>query len=614
MSSIREYNGILIDYSRDALIPEKGLAMLTQKGFYKKDWEESPQEAFARAAVCYCFGDYEFAQRIYDYVSKQYFMYASPVLSNAVDVRWPTFLESEFEAATEWLAENVLPDGMPISCFLSFVGDKREMLVETRKETAWLSMSGGGIGIKMGNRSPDEKSTGVMAHLKGYDADALSYKQSHSRRGSIAAYLDITHPEIISFLEMRNPVGGDFTKKCFNLNNAVCITDDFMNKAINGEDYELIDPKHRRTGKFLNARYVWETLMQLRFETGEPYICFIDTANRLKPQCITNPLYYIRNFNLCAEITLMADKNRTAVCCLSSLNIEKYDEWKDTNIVADLVRFLDNVLEYFIQLAPKELHRAIYSAQKERAIGLGAMGVHSYFQSKMIPFESGGLNSASQLTDKIFKSIKEKAVEESKRLAVLRGEPDDCVGSGFRNSHLLAIAPNASSSDLIGTSPSIEPLKSNAFVLEGRAGSYLIKNKYLEKYLESVGKNTKEFWNTVVHNDGSIQDTDLPQNIKDVFKTAYEINPMWIVELASIRQEHICQSQSVNIFVKKDITLGEMSDIHFYAWKKRLKSLYYCRAEGHSRANVSTGDKPLNSVDVKYKIEYNSDTCLSCEG
>lgn len=611
---IKEYNGILIDYSRDSLIPEKGLAMLTQKGFYKKDNEESPQESFARAATCYSFGDYEFAQRIYDYVSKQYFMFASPVLSNAVDVMWPTFDENSFEEAAEWLVDNVVPDGMPISCFLSYVGDKRELLVESRKETAWLSMAGGGIGIKMGNRSPDEKSTGVMSHLKGYDADALSYKQSHSRRGSIAAYLDITHPEIINFLEMRNPVGGDSTKKCFNLNNAVCITDDFMNKVVSGEDYELIDPKHGKTGNFISARYVWETLMQLRYETGEPYLCFIDTVNRVRPSQITNPLYFVRHLNLCSEISLMTDKNRTAVCCLSSLNIEKYDEWKDTNIVADLVRLLDNVLEYFIQLAPKELHKAIFSAQRERAVGLGAMGVHSYFQSKMISFESGGLNSASQLSDNIFRNIKSKAVEESKRLAVLRGEPSDCAGSGFRNSHLLAIAPNASSSDLIGTSPSIEPLNSNAFVSEGRAGSYLIKNKYLDKYLKDIGMDTKDVWDSIVLNNGSIQHLDIPDNIKNVFKTAYEINPMWIVELAAIRQQHICQSQSVNIFVKKDITIDEMSDIHFYAWKKGLKSLYYCRGEGHSKANISKGEKPLNSVDVKYKIEYNNDTCLSCEG
>src|SRR5690554_1000270 len=276
--NVGEYLGIVVDYSRDKSLPEQGRALLTKKGFYKKDGEKSPQESFARAATCYSFGDYEFAQRIYDYASKGWFTFASPVLSNAEPVDWPTFGEDEFDEAANWLSENVEPEGLPISCFLSYVPDNKAGLVKTRAETAWLSMMGGGIGVYMSNRSPDEKSTGVMSHLRGYDADALSYKQTSSRRGSIAAYLDVTHPEIMQFLQMRNPVGGDPNQKCFNLNNAVNIPDSFMEAVVSGKDYELIDPKHGPTGRFLSARDVWETIMETRYETGEPYIMFTDNV------------------------------------------------------------------------------------------------------------------------------------------------------------------------------------------------------------------------------------------------------------------------------------------------------------------------------------------------
>jgi ribonucleoside-diphosphate reductase alpha chain len=297
---IQEYNSIVIDYSRDKDLPEQGRVMLTKKGFYKKDGEDSPQETFSRAAVCYCFGDYELAQRIYDASSKKWFTNASPVLTNAVNIDWPTFTKDQFEEAGEWLEENVDPDGMPISCFLPLVPDTKEGLVETRSETEWLSMMGGGVGVYMSNRAPDEKSTGVMAHLKGYDADALAYKQTESRRGSIAAYLDITHPEILSFIEMRNPTGGDVNKKCFNLNNAINITDDFMVKVLTGQKYELVDPKHGNTGQFLDAQEVWNLILDSRYATGEPYLHFIDTVNRNLPKWITKPTYQVRQSNLCS--------------------------------------------------------------------------------------------------------------------------------------------------------------------------------------------------------------------------------------------------------------------------------------------------------------------------
>jgi ribonucleoside-diphosphate reductase alpha chain len=297
---VKDYLGIVIDYSRDKLIPEKGLVMLTKKGFYKKEWEESPQESLARASTCFSFGDYDFAQRISDYASKGHITNASPVLSNAVEVNWPTFTAEQFDEAADWLEENVDPDGMPISCFLNFIPDTKEGLVGARTEASWLSMMGGGISVYPSNRSPDEKSTGVMSHLKGYDADALSYKQTTSRRGSIAVYLDIDHPEILTFMDMRNPTsGGDVNKKCFNLNNAVNIPDWFMEKMVNDEEYELIDPKHGNTGRFLKAREVWEKLCDLWWETGEPYLHFIDRTNGNLPKWITKPTYNVTQSNLC---------------------------------------------------------------------------------------------------------------------------------------------------------------------------------------------------------------------------------------------------------------------------------------------------------------------------
>ncbi len=614
--TVQEYLGIVIDYSRDKLLPEQGIAMLTGKGFYKKEWEESPQQTFARGSTCYSFGDYEFAQRIYDYVSKGYFTFASPVLSNSIEINWPTFTEDQFEEAGDWMEENVEADGQPISCFLSMIADSKKGLTVASAEAKDLSMMGGGVGVYAANRSPDEKSTGVMAHARDYDSMTLAYRQTASRRGSMAMYMDVDHPEIMNFLQMRNPIGGDSNKKCFNLNHGINITDKFMLAVVEGVEYELVDPKHGPTGRKLPAREVWEEILELRKETGEPYLLFKDTVNRKIPSWITKPTYKVQQSNLCSEITLMTSFKRTAVCCLSSLNLEKYDEWKDTNIIADLVRLLDNVLEYFIRLAPQELNRAIYSASKERAIGIGTLGWHSYLQSKMIPFESGGFNSAVQHTHMIYGNLKAKAVEESKRLATLRGEASDCAGSGMRNSHLFAIAPNASSSSLVGASPSIEPSAGNAYNAEGRAGSFLIKNKYLKKLLESKGKDAAEVWSSIVTNEGSVQHLDfLDENEKAVFKTAYEINPMWVIEQAAARQDYICQSQSVNLFIPADITAQELSDVHMYAWSKGLKSLYYCRGKSAVKANVGTGsDKPLNAVSVRTKIEYDQSGCLACEG
>lgn len=615
VGEIREHLGVIIDTSRDLDIPEQGFSMLTRRGFYKKDHETSPQEGFARAATCYCFGDYEFAQRIYDYASKGWFVNASPVLSNAVEIDWPTFSIDQFEEAGDWLEENVTPDGMPISCFLTKIPDTKQGLVNARTETEWLSMMGGGVGVWFANRAPDEKSTGVMAHAATYDADTLAYKQKESRRGSIAAYLDIDHPEIMQFIQMRDPVGGDMNKKCFNLNNAVVIPDWFMLAVVKGEKYELNDPKHGPTGRFLDAREVWEKILQMRFETGEPYIMWKDTVNRKIPKWILNPHYHVGQSNLCSEITLYTSERRTAVCCLSSLNLEKYDEWKDTQIVEDLIRYLDNILEYFIRLAPPELSKAVYSASEERSLGAGTLGWHSFLQSKMIPFEGGGFNSSIQYIHKIYSDLKDRAIESSKQLAKERGEAPDCRGSGMRNAHLFAIAPNASSASLVGASPSIEPWKDNCFVADGRAGAFLIKNKYLEAVLEKYGMNTDEVWKEIQDADGSVQGLDFLSDIeREVFKTAKEISPMWIIEQAKARTPYICQSTSLNIFVTKDITKQEMSDIHFKAWFDGVPTMYYCRAEGAGNAKIGTGgDKPLNALPVKKVIEFDNG-CLGCDG
>lgn len=615
-----KYLGIDIDYDRDKDLPEQGLAMLTKKGFYKKDYEKSPQETFARAATCYSYGDLSLAQRIYDATSKGWFTFASPVLSNAVYHEYPEHID--FTEVQGYLKEHVVPEGMPISCFLSYIPDTREGLVSTRAETSWLSMMGGGVGLYAGMRSVDEKSTGVMAHMRGYDSDSKAYKQGETRRGSYAAYIDIDHPEIMNFIDMRNPVGGDPNLKCFNLNNAINITDSFMEKVAAGESYELVDPKHGSTGRFLDAREVWMKILEVRKDTGEPYLQFIDTVNKNIPDWITNRNYLISQSNLCNEIQLMTDEHRTAVCCLSSLNLDKFDEWKDTDIISDLVKLLDNVLEFFIALAPPQLKRAIYSAKKERAVGLGTLGFASYLQRKGIPFESGGFGSAVQTNHKIYSYIKNKAVEASKILACERGEPDDCKGSGMRNSHLLAIAPNASSSSLINVSPSIEPFAGIAFTAQGRTGSFLIKNKHFERVLNEYAYNNdkndnwvEKQWKSIIDNEGSVQHLDwLDDHNKKVYKTFSEIDQRWVIEHAATRQPFVCQGQSVNLSIPADASAQKVSDIHFEAWRKGLKGLYYYRTNSKVKATVGDGtSNPLNAIPVKSSYE-NDEGCLACEG
>ena len=584
----------MIDYSRDELLTDFGKTTLKDR--YLLPTEDSPQDGFLRAAKAFSDND-EMAERIYSYASKLWFMYSTPVLSNAGSKR-----------------------GMPISCFLNYVGDSREGLTGHYTENAWLASVGGGIGGYWGHIRSDgtmtsggSQSSGSIPFLHVVDSEILAFSQGKTRRGSYAAYMDISHPEIIEFIEMRKPSGGDIHRKCLNLHHGVNISNEFMQLIDNcikeptyDDSWNLVDPHTKKVVRTVSARELWQKILETRVATGEPYVSFIDTINDALPETQKKLGLEVHHSNLCTEITLPTSDNRTAVCCLSSVNLEKYDEWKnDTLFIPDLIRFLDNVLQYFIDNAPEELFRARFSANNERSVGLGAMGFHAYLQSKGIPFESV---LAKSLNLKIFKTIKAQAVEESKRLAIKRGEAPDMEGTGMRNAHLLAIAPNASSSIICGTtSPSVEPYRANAYVQKTMSGSFLVKNKYLEKLLEKKGINNDETWTSILANRGSVLHLkELSDYEKDTFKTAIEINQQWVIEHAADRQQYICQGQSINVFVPADVNVKELHDIHMLAWKRKLKTLYYCRSEAIKRAE-------LVSKKVERTIIPEAD-CLSCEG
>ena len=583
----------MINYDRDELLTDFGKTTLKDR--YLLPDETSPQDGFMRAAKAFSDND-EMAERIYNYASKLWFMFSTPILSNGGTKR-----------------------GMPISCFLNYVGDSREGLTGHYTENAWLASIGGGIGGYWGDVRSDgvstsggSQSSGSIPFLHVVDSEILAFSQGKTRRGSYAAYMDISHPEIIEFLEMRKPSGGDIHRKCLNLHHAINISDKFMQlieKCIAEPTYDdswnLIDPHTKEVVRTISARDLWQKILETRVATGEPYVSFIDTINNALPDTQKKLGLKVHHSNLCTEITLPTNETRTAVCCLSSVNLEKYDEWKNDRLfISDLVRFLDNALSFFIEHAPDSVFRAKFSAAQERSIGLGAMGFHAYLQSKNIPFE-GAL--AKSLNIKIFKKIKEQAVEESERLAIKRGEAPDMEGTGRRNAHLLAIAPNASSSIICGTtSPSIEPYRANAYVQKTMSGSFLVKNKYLEKLLEKKGINNDDIWSSIVSQRGSVLHLkELSDYEKDIFKTAIEINQQWVIEHASDRQQYVCQGQSVNVFVPADVNIKELHDTHMVAWKRGLKTLYYCRSEAIKRAE-------LVSKKVERTIIPEAD-CLACE-
>ena len=595
---------IKIDRSRDSNLTEFGKATLSDRYLGAN---ESYQDLFARVASYY--GDNNLhAQRIYNYMSNLWFMPATPVLSNGGTKR-----------------------GLPISCFLNEAGDSLDGILDLWSENVWLAARGGGIGSYWGNlRSIGEKigrvgkTSGIIPFIKVMDSLTMAISQGSLRRGSAACYLPIDHPEIEEFIEMRRPTGGDPNRKALNLHHGILVSDAFMRAVETDEQWALKSPKDGVIQSTVSARNLWIRLLTARIETGEPYMIFIDTVNRLIPQHHKLAGLNVKTSNLCSEITLPTGidkegKDRTAVCCLSSLNIEKYDEWKDDqNFISDIMRFLDNVLTDFIENAPEQFRDAKYSAMKERSVGLGVMGLHSFFQQKNIPLESV---MSKVWNKKIFEYIQKKVDESSKELAEERGPCPDAADYGIneRFSNKTAIAPTASISIICGgTSPGIEPIAANSYTHKTLSGSFNVRNKYLEKILEKYNKNNDEVWSSITTNQGSVIHLDfLSKEEKDVFKTAFELDQKWIVELGADRTPNISQAQSVNLFLPADVHKKELHQIHFQAWKKGLKSLYYCRSKSIQRAENINNALPsnvelnANKNEANKEIEY--DECLSCQ-
>ena len=587
MTETTTYGGVTLTPERSEAFTEQGQALLSK--YYTAEGETDPQVALARPAVAFCGGDLELAQRIYDYVSKKWFMYASPVLSNAPEV-------------------GKHHKGLPISCFLTEVDDSLEDLMAHSTETRWLSVKGGGVGGHWNKiRAVSEIAPGPLPFLRTMDADMVAYRQGVTRKGSYAAYLDISHPDIVEFINIRVPTGGDINVKCLNIHNAVNVSDDFMIKVKDDEIWELKCPHTGDVKDTIKARELWQRLLEIRYRTGEPYLNFLDTANRGLPQEMKDKGLRINGSNLCNEIHLPTSIDRTAVCCLSSVNLELYDDWKDTTMIADLIRFLDNVLQYFIDNAPDELSKARFSATQERSLGLGAMGFHALLQKKGLSWEGV---MAQMLNKRIFKDIKEKAVQETKKLAIERGSCPDV--HGVRNSHLLAVAPNANSGMLLGTSASIEPIKSNAYIHRSRVGSHMIKNRHLETTLESYNQNTSEVWESIVTNEGSVQHLDfLNESHKDIYKTSFELDQSWVVQHAADRQPFICQGQSVNLFFPRGTDKSYLNKVHLEAYQKGLKGLYYLRTASEKQSE-SVNQKIERVALVDFKEE--SEECLACSG
>ena len=593
-----EYLGLKIDLEKDKLFDELGIKRLKES--YMREDEESPQHRFA--FVSKSFGtNPEHAQRLYNYAANHWLSYSTPILSFGRSKR-----------------------GLPISCFLNYIEDTAEGLVENLSETNWLSMFGGGVGIGFGIRSSDDKSTGVLPHLKIYDASSLAYRQGRTRCGSYAAYLDISHPDIIPFLEMRKPTG-DPNVRCLNLHHGVNIPDSFMeiiercmlDKDAN-DDWPLTDPHSGEVREVVSAKHLWQQLLELRMHTGEPYIHFIDTSNRELPQHLKDLGLKVHQSNLCSEIILPTNEQRTAVCCLSSLNLETYDEWKDNELfIRDVAEMLDNVLTYFIDNAPDSIARAKYSAMRERSIGVGALGFHAYLQRKNVAFEGV---MAKVTNNKMFKYIKEKMDEANIALGKERGEAPDAVGTGKRFSLTMAIAPNASSSIILGnTSPSVEPYRANAYRQDTLSGAFLNKNRWLDAIIKSKTSDDQAYadvWSSIIANDGSCQHLDiLTDDEKSVFKTSMEIDQRWVIEHASDRQQYIDQAQSLNVFFRPDSHIKYIHAIHFMAWKKGLKTMYYLRSEKIGKADKVSKKierEVIKELDMSQLAQGND--CIACEG
>jgi ribonucleoside-diphosphate reductase alpha chain len=597
----KEHLGIQIDLSRDDLFDALGIQRLKES--YMRDDEESPQERFAYVSSKFS-SNPEHAQRLYDYASKHWLSYSTPILSYGRNEK-----------------------GMPISCFLNYIDDTAEGLVANLSETNWLSMLGGGVGIGFGIRSSDDKSTGVMPHLKTYDSSSLAYRQGKTRRGSYAAYLDISHPDVMMFLEMRKPTG-DQNVRCLNLHHGINISDRFMDlveRCMQDSDaddgWNLTDPHSGEIRETVSAKALWQKILEMRMETGEPYIHYIDTSNRAMPEFQKELGLKIHQSNLCSEIILPTNEERTAVCCLSSVNLENYDSWsKNDMFLKDMAEMLDNVLQFFIENAPDAVSRAVFSAKRERSIGIGALGFHAYLQKKNLPFECA---MAKVTNNRMFNHIRTRLDAANLELGKTRGEAPDATGTGRRFSHTMAIAPNASSSIIMGnTSPSIEPFRANAYRQDTLSGAFLNKNKYLDSMIKGkiesgeTKQDYDEIWSSIIANDGSAQHLRfLDQEEKDVFKTAMEIDQRWVIEHAADRQNFIDQGQSLNIFFRPDVNIMYLHAVHFLAWKRGLKTLYYCRSEKLGKADrVSKRIEREVIKELDMTAIINNDECIACEG
>jgi ribonucleoside-diphosphate reductase alpha chain len=588
-----------VDRTRDALLTDFGKTTLEDRYLLPG---ESYQDMFARVSTAYA-DDADHAQRVYDYMSRLWFMPSTPVLSNGGADR-----------------------GLPISCFLNAVSDSLDGIVGTWNENVWLAANGGGIGTYWGGvRSIGEKvkgagqTSGIIPFIRVMDSLTLAISQGSLRRGSAAVYLDIFHPEIEEFLEIRKP-SGDFNRKSLNLHHGISITDEFMEAVRGGADFALRSPKTHEVVKLVDARSLWQKILEIRLQTGEPYLIFSDTVNRALPQHQRELGFSVRQSNLCSEIMLHTGKDhlgqeRTAVCCLSSVNAESYLEWREEpRFIEDVMRFLDNVLQDFIDNAPGEASAAAYAAMRERSVGLGLMGFHSFLQGQNVPFESALAKSWNM---RIFKHLRREADKASVVLAVERGACPDAAERGVmeRFSHKLAIAPTASISIICGgTSAGIEPIPANIYSHKTLSGTFAVKNPYLERVLVEKGRNTEAVWSSILENEGSVQHLDfLTQDQKDVFKTAFELDQRWVVELAADRTPAICQSQSVNLFIPGDVDKWDLHMLHWTAWEQGVKSLYYLRSKSVQRAAFAGAADAVEGPDVEAAARTDYEECLACQ-
>nr|WP_231850394.1 ribonucleoside-diphosphate reductase subunit alpha [Komagataeibacter medellinensis] len=604
------HHPVRVDRSRDALLTAFGKATLDNRYLMPG---ESYQDLFGRVASYYG-ADAAHAQRLYDYISRHWFMPATPVLSNGGTTR-----------------------GLPISCFLNEANDSLRGIVDLWNENVWLASKGGGIGSYWGNlRSIGEnvgrngKTSGVIPFIRVMDSLTLAISQGSLRRGSAAVYLPVWHPEIEEFIELRRPTGGDPNRKALNLHHGVLVSDAFMRAVADDDEWALLSPKDNTVIRKVSARGLWIRILTARMEQGEPYIIFSDHVNNARPEHHKLAGLEVKTSNLCAEITLPTGmdqhgRERTAVCCLSSLNLETWEEWKDNpQFIEDVMLFLDNVLQDFIDRAPDDMERARYAAMRERSVGLGVMGFHSFLQANNVPFESVVAKSWNR---KIFKHIRAQADAASRKLAEVRGPCPDAADYGVmeRFSNKMAIAPTASISIIAGNaSPGIEPIAANVFLQKTLSGSFTVRNRHLDRLLTERGQNTSEVWSSITLNKGSVQHLDfLTQQEKDVFKTAFELDQRWVIEHAADRAPFICQAQSINIFLPANVHKRDLHQIHYMAWKRGVKSLYYCRSLSIQRADaVSDGQEkrdmshregsgPADKAGPATTTDY--EECLACQ-